>query len=324
MTDFRLTFACGLYDRMLALYTGEVRPAGIDLQYVREDDPRIIFDRMVREQAYDACEMSSSEYVARHCAGHRDLIALPVFPSRVFRHGFILLNRRSGIEKPKDLEGRRVGVQLYTMTAAVYIRGLLQHDYGVDLSSIRWVQGAMDEPGKHGNPDAMPLLRPVQLTANEGGRSLADLLEAGEVDAVTGATLPPALKTNPDIVRLFPDFAEVERDYYQRTGIFPIMHLLVMRRATYESHPEIAKSLYDACCRSKELALQKMRYLGTLRYMLPWLAAELERTEAVFGDDPWPYGIEPNRRTLQAFVGFMEEQGLVAKAPRIEDLFAAV
>src|SRR6476659_2712733 len=205
MTGLPMTFACGLYDRMLALYTGEVQAEGIDLDFIAIDDPRQIFDRMGKNLEFDACEMSSSEVISRHAAGRREMVALPVFPSRVFRHGFITVNRKA-VSTPKDLTGRRIGVPLYTQTAALFIRGLLQDEYGVDLSGVHWVQGATNSAESHGNPSAPPLLKPVSIEQNTSGRSLSQLLEAGEIQAILGSGLPLALRTNPDVQRLFPDF----------------------------------------------------------------------------------------------------------------------
>jgi 4,5-dihydroxyphthalate decarboxylase len=320
----RLTFACGLYDRMQPLYTGEVKPEGIDLEFLAIENPREVFDRMARGQEFDVAEMSSSEFISRLSAKQCPFVAIPVFPSRVFRHSFIFVNARSGIRSPKDLEGKRVGVPLYTMTAAVWIRGHLQHDYGVDLDSIRWVQGATNKGGAHGAPTVLPMLRQPRLEANASGKSLSQLLEEGAIDAITGAELPESLGRNPEVRRLFPDFRRVEREYYERSRIFPIMHLMAIKRSTYEKNPWIAPSLYRAFNESKNLALAHMRYLGTLRYMLPWLPADLEEIDQVFGGDSWPYGIEPNRPTLQALVEYLAEQSIIAAPLRIEDLFVPV
>src|SRR6201996_4147711 len=183
MPALPITFACGLYDRMLALQTGDVKPDGIDLNFLVMDNPRDIFDRMSNRLEFDACEMSSSEYVTRFAAKKLPFVALPVFPSRVFRHGFIVVNRRF-VKSAKDLEGKRVGVPLYTQTAALFIRGLMQHDLGIDLSKIEWVQGAVNEPGGYGNPSVMPLLKPTNITINNSGKSLSELLEAGEIHAI--------------------------------------------------------------------------------------------------------------------------------------------
>jgi len=320
MPALPITFACGLYDRMLPLQTGEIKPDGIDLNFITIDNPREIFDRMSNRLEFDACEMSSSEFVSRFAAKRLPFVALPVFASRVFRHGFIVVNRNF-VKSAKDLAGKRVGVPLYTQTAAIFIRGLMQHDLGIDLSSIEWVQGAINEPGAYGNPSVMPLLKPANIKPNNSGKSLSDLLEAGDIHAIIGSNLPRALKRNPDVVRLFPDYRAREKDYFSRTRIFPIMHLIVIRNDVYERHPFVATSLYNAFGAAKDLAREKMRYSGTLRYMLPWLPDDVEEIDALFGGDCWPYGIEPNRPTLEALVSYMVEQGLIPSPIPIEKLF---
>ncbi len=324
MTGIPLTFACGLYDRMIPLYSGEVKPEGIDLRFLAIDSPRSIFDRMARGLEFDASEMSSSEFISRMSAGRCPFVAIPVFPSRVFRHGFITVNVKSGIRTPKDLEGKRVGVPLYTMTAAIWIRGHLQHEYGVDLSRLHWVQGSINSPGAHGEPTVLPMVKPPPIEVNDTGKSLSQLIDEEAIDAIIGTSLPESMRHNPDIRRLFPDFHEVEKAYYKRTRIFPIMHLVAIRRDVYERHPSVAASLYKALAESKTLALAKMRNLGALRYMLPWLASDLEEIEEVFGADPWPYGIEPNRPTLEALLAHMVEQRVIAAPMRVEDLFVPV
>ena len=323
MSNVSITFACGLYDRMLALYTGEAKPDGIDLNFLAIDDPRQIFDRMGRNLEFDACEMSSSEVVSRISAGRNEMLALPVFPSRVFRHGFITVNRKA-VKTPKDLEGKRIGTPLYTQTAALFIRGLLRDEYGVDLSGAHWVQGATNVPESHGNPAAPPLLKPISIEQNKSGRSLSELLERGEIQAIIGSGLPVALKTNSDVVRLFPDFHARELDYFKRTRIFPIMHLVAIRRDVYERHPFIATSLYKAMTEAKDIALEKMRDVGALRYMLPGMTAELDVIDDVFGGDPWPYGIEPNRPTLEALVRYLVEQSLIRAPVPVDDLFVPI
>ena len=323
MTALPMTFACGLYDRMTALYTGEVRPAGIDLNFIAVNDPRALFDRMAARQEFDASEMSTSEYVSRLAAGKCPFVAIPAFPSRMFRHGFITVDSRV-VKTPKDLEGKRIGIQLYTMTAAVWIRGLLQHDHGVDLSNVQWVEGAMEEPKPHGNPTVLPPLKPISIVANTSGRSLSELLEAGDIQAVVGADVPSAIRRAPHVKRLFPDFRAEEKAYYRRTKIFPIMHLVVLRREFHERHPFAATSLFNALEESRSLAQRRMRYIGALRYMLPWLPAELDEIDEVFGGDPWPYGIEPNRPTLEALVRFLADQSMIAAPVKLEDLFVPV
>jgi 4,5-dihydroxyphthalate decarboxylase len=324
MPKATMTFACGLYDRMLALYTGEVKPDGIDLNFLAIDDPRQIFDRMGKNLEFDACEMSSSEVISRHAAGRRELVALPVFPSRVFRHGFITVNR-DAVKTPKDLEGKRIGTPLYTQTAALFARGVLKDEYGVDLSGAHWVQGATNSPESHGNPAAPPLLKPVSIEQNTSGRSLSELLERGDIQAIIGSGLPDSLRSHPDKVqRLFPDFHARELDYFRRTRIFPIMHLVAIKRDVYEANPFIATSLYKAMTEAKDLALEKMRDVGALRYMLPGMAAELDEIDRTFGGDPWPYGIEPNRPTLEALVRYMAEQSLIKAPIPVDELFVPI
>jgi 4,5-dihydroxyphthalate decarboxylase len=323
MSTLPISFACAAYDRMVPLLSGEVRPAGIDLNFIPIASPRETFDRMAGGREFDAAEFSSSEFISRMSAGTCSFVALPVFPSRMFRHGFITVNT-DRVRSPQELAGKRIGVPLYTMTAAVWIRGLLMHEYGVDLTGVRWLQGATNKPGPHGNPTVMPLLKQVAIDNNESDKSLSDLLEAGEIDAILGADIPKALNRNPKVTRLFPDFPKIEADYYRRTGIYPIMHLVALKREIYERHPFVATSLYQAFCRAKALALERMRSTGMLATMMPWMLAELETMDAVFGADPWPYGLDANRKTLEALVSYLAEQALIGKPIAIEDLFVRV
>lgn len=324
MPKLQLSFACAVYDRMLPLYKGEVHPDGIELNYMPMDGSygaRMMFDRMGGGLEFDASEMSSSEFITRHVRGDSPLVAIPIFPSRIFRHGMIAINRTSGIKSPKDLEGKRVGLPMYTMTASVTARGLLQHDYGVDLSTISWVQGALNKPGSHGNPTLMPLLKPVKLESNTSGKPLGQMLVDKEIDAIIGSALPDTFRTHPDIVRLFPNYREVEKDYYQRTKIFPIMHLIAIKREVYEKHPFVASSLYNAMMESKRRQLESLKDTGELPYMVPWLFDEMEEVDEVFGGDPFPYGIDANRPSLEAMVMWLHDQGMIPERIPIESLF---
>ena len=316
-----------------ALANGTVVPAGIALNCLTIDHPRDVFDRQASSQEFSACEFSTSEYICRYTAGSRDLAAIPVFPSRTFRHSFIAINTdKIRPDHPKDLEGKRVGVQLYTMTAAVWIRGVLSQ-HGVDLSKITWVQGAMEKGGPHGKPSAKPLLKPVKIENNTTDKSLSDLLAAGEIDATIGADPPPCLGRAANVSRLFPNFREEEKRYYQSTSIFPIMHLIVIQRSLLDQYPFIATSLYNALDDSKEHARKQMRFLGALRYMLPWLPEHINEIDDVFGKeqdgkktqgDPWVYGLEENRPTLEALVKFLHEQGMIDRIIPLEELFVRV
>jgi 4,5-dihydroxyphthalate decarboxylase len=285
---------------------------------------RDLFDAVMAGADFDIAEMSTSEHVANTLQGTSPHVALPVFPSRVFRHGFIVINRKKGIKSPKDLAGRRIGIPLYTMTAAVWIRGMLEDDHGVDLSGVTWVHGAVDKPGRYGNANPPPLVKPVKLEANETGRSLDQLLCDGEIDAYLGALLPPSLGRHPDVVRLFPDVRATERDYYKRTGIHPIMHLIVIRKEAYAANPWIARPLYQAFVEAKRRAWEALSYSGTSRVMLPWLNDDIAEIGDVFGGEPFAYGLEANRKTLEALVGYMHRQHLIARQPALSELFVDV
>jgi 4,5-dihydroxyphthalate decarboxylase len=320
MSDLPITFACGLYDRMLALYTGDIKPEGIDLNFLVMDNPREIFDRMSNRLEFDACEMSSSEFISRYAANKLPFVALPVFASRVFRHGFIVVNRKH-VKTAKDLEGKRIGVPLYTMTAAIFINGILHHEFGVDLTKVHWIQSAMNESGSHGSPTVLPLLKNMIVENNKTHKTLGQMLAAGEIDATLGTSLPDEIRTNPDIVRLFPNFVEVDKDLYKRKGIYPIMHTVAIRKSVYERYPFVATSLYDAFVKSKEIALQKLFNLRAVRYMTPFLMREIDDIWEVFNGDPWPYGLEPNRRTVEALITYQQTLGLTDKPVKADDLF---
>lgn len=324
MSNLRLKLAMGPYDRMEALRTGEVRPEGIDLEVLPSMGPREIFDRVMSGEGFDIAEFSTSEHISNTVAGTSPHAALPVFPSRVFRHGFIVLNRKKGIASPKDLAGKRIGVQLYTMTAAVWIRGMLEDDHGVDLSNVTWVQGAVADAGAHGNPKPPPLLKPVKLEINTSGRSLDQLLCDGDIDAYLGAQLPPSLGRHPDLVRLFPDVRKTEREYYQRTGLHPIMHLVVIRKPVLERNPWIARPLYKAFVEAKTHAWRQLGFTGASKVMLPWVHDDIEEINAVFGGEPFAYGLEPNRRTLETLIGYLHRHDMIARKPTLGELFVDV
>jgi len=321
MPRLQLSFACGLYDRMLALYTGEVKPDGIDLNFIAIDQPRPIFDRMSGGQEFDVAEYSSSEFVQRFASRECPFVAIPVFPSIAFRLGFIAVNRKSGITTPKDLEGKRVGVPLYTMTAAIFINGILKNEFGVDLTKIHWVQSAMHTSGSHGSPTVLPLLKKVSIENNTTRKTLGQLLAEGAVDATLGTSLPDEIRTNPDVVRLFPNYVELDKELYKRKKIYPIMHLVAIKKTVYERYPFVATSLYDAFVKSKKIALEKLFNLRAVRYMTPFLMREIDDIWEVFKGDPWPYGIEPNRQTLEALITYQQDLGLISAPVKVDDLF---
>ncbi len=321
MPKLQLSFACGLYDRMQPLYTGEVKADGIDLNFIAIDQPRPIFDRMSGGQEFDVSEYSSSEFTQRFARQECPFVAIPVFPSIAFRLGFIAINRKSGIKSPKDLAGKRIGVPLYTMTAAIFINGMLHREFGVDLSMVHWVQGAMNTAGSHGSPTVLPLLKKISIENNATDKTLGQLLAEGAIDATLGTSLPDEIRSNPDVVRLFPNYVDVDKDLYKRKKIYPIMHLVAIKKSVYERYPFVATSLYDAFVRSKKIALEKLFNLRAVRYMTPFLMREIDDIWEVFDGDPWPYGVEPNRQTLQALITYQQDLGLIETPVKVDDLF---
>ncbi len=321
MSKLKLSFASALYDRMQALYTGDVQPDGIELNFMHFDEPRVIFDRMSGGLEFDVAEYSSSEFVQRFARKECPFVAIPIFPSRAFRTGFISIRTDRGINSPKDLEGRRIGVPLYTITAAIFIRGYLQHECGVDIKSIKWVEGAVNTVGSHGNPTILPLLKPADIEVNRSGKSLSELIDEGSIDGTTGTSLPESIRTNPNVDRLFPDYVELEKEYYKRTGVYPIMHLIAIKKDIYERYPFVATSLYNAFVESKNIALKKMYNLRALKYMTPWLMRDIDEIFDTFDGDPWPYGLEKNRPTLEALVTYLVDQDLIAEPVPVDDLF---
>ena len=276
MSNLRLTFASGPYDRTMALREGTIRPEGIELNYLTMQ-PAEIFWRMLQYQEFDASEMSLSNYTTLVSGGNAPFIAIPVFPSRVFRHGYFFINTTKGIAHPRDLKGKRGGVPEYSMTAAVYMRGLLQHEYGVKPSDVEWVQGRADRLGRKLPPD-------IRLTQAPAGSELGDLLERGEIDFLMTANNPLSFRRGaPTVRRLFPNYAEEEKAYYRRTRIYPIMHTVVIRRDIYDRDPWVALSLYKALCRAKDYAYDLLADMGSPKASFAWLQPLMEEEQAVLG-----------------------------------------
>ena len=328
MANLRLTMACGPYDRTEALRYGRVQPEGVDLTYLAIQDPPEIFARMLQHKSFDLAEMSCSHYLTRrnNTTGDGDFpfVALPVFPSKLFRHGFIFINTTSGVHSAKDLEGKRVGFPSIGQTAVVWIRGILQNEYGVDLENVHWHQGGMDTPG-YRNPIDHQTEKAGGVTNIGSDQTLSAMLEAGELDAVIGARAPLCFGHNPQVQRLFPDYRQVERDYYRKTGVFPIMHTMVIKEDLYQSSPWLAQSVYKAMEESKRLCLEEMQFTGAMRYMLPWLYDDLDEIGGVFGsNDPWPYGVEANATILSTLQGYLVQQGFIREARPLEELFTPI
>lgn len=318
MTKLRLTLACGDYDRTRPLRDGTVAVEGVELIPITLP-PEEIFWRMGRFEEFDTSEFSLSSYHVLRAQG-RSLIAIPAFPSRAFRHSSIYVRTDAGIGAPADLRGKRVGVPKYHMTAAVWIRGLLEHEYGVAPSQMRWFEG-----GEGGRVKEVDVALPgdIRVESVPASCSLSAMLEAGELDAFIGARMPAAFAAgSPRIRRLFPDFKAEEQAYYRRTGIFPIMHTVVLRGELHRAHPWLARSLYKAFCQAKDLCLRQLGEATALACALPGLLAELEETRAIMGADPWPYGVERNRKVLETVGQYAVEQGLIPRPLPMEEMFA--
>lgn len=321
MSRLPLTLATCRYDRTEALRSGEVRVEGVDLNLLTLGHGREIFDRMVGGLEFDASELSISEYTALAGRGNSPFVAIPVFVSRVFRHGYVFINKKSGIKSPKDLNGKRIGVPLYTQSAALWVRGHLASQYGVTFKGATWVQGAVESADTHGKPSAPPLLKSVPIEQNHSGYSLDELLARGEIDALIGSRKPASLGKHPDVARLFPNFRALEREMFVKEKIFPIMHLIALNRGFYERNRWVANSLFRAFVEAKRLAMARMRYAGSLNTMMPWQLEEIEEIDEVFGGDAFPYGIQANRPTLEALMRHMVEQNFIKKAIPLEELF---
>ena len=314
MANLRLTFACGPFDRTMALRDGSIRPDGIDLVYLAMQ-PAEIFWRMLQFNEFDMSEMSMANYAMLVAQGNCPYVAIPAFPSRVFRHGYFFINTDKGIKNPADLKGKRGGVPEYSQTASVYMRGLLQHEFGVHARDIEWVQGRADRL-KH------PLPPDVRISQAPPGTELGDLLEAGELDFLMTANNPLSFRRGaPNVKRLFPNYIEMEKDFYKRTQIYPIMHTVVIRREIYERDPWIAMSMYKALCAAKDYACRWIMEGGSAKVTSAWLQPLIEEEQSIIGKDWFPYGISKNRPTLDALLQYIHEQGLASKRLKIEDLF---
>ncbi len=321
MGKIRLTLACWDYDRTRALQEGRVQVEGAELTYLplRVEET---FWRMLRYQDFDAAELSMGSYLMAREKGYPRLIAIPVFPSRAFRHSGIYINADSGIREPKDLVGKRVGVPEYQVTMATWARGILQHEYGVKPEQMKWFTGGEEYPGRE-DKIRHDLPKNIDIRSIGPDQTLSSMLERGDMDAVISPHMPsPFVRRSPKVRRLIPNFREVEKDYYRRTKIFPIMHTVALREEVYEKNPWVAQSLCKAFAESKRICEESMYEFSALKYMLAWSIAEMEEERDIFGENPWPYGLEDNRHVLETLVQYAHEQGLLKSRPDLKSLFA--
>ena len=325
MTNLNLTLACLPYDRFQPLLSGEIPVEGATITPVPLRWPIEVFGRMLANNEFDIAEMSivhSFVYTAKQTARFS---VLPVFPSRTFRHGFVFINKNAGIRSPKDLEGRRIGIQGHQAAASIWIRGILRSEYGVTFDKVSWFEGGVNQKGlKGGHITLLKPRHPPQTQPLRDDQMLSEMLATGEIDALISPEIPASLRTSENVARLFPDYPAEEKSYYARTGIFPIMHALVIRKQLYEEHPWLAAAIYKACDAAKALTLKQARYSGAPAYMLPWMFKELEEMDVVFGPDPWPYGLEPNRKALETVQRYLVEESFLDEPMPIDDVFVPV
>lgn len=322
MKTLEIDLACGDYELVRPLRDGKVRAEGMEINFIPIEKPPEVHWRMGIHHEFDAAEMSFGSYVAGKARGDFPFVAVPAFVYRKFRHSAAYVNTDSGINRPEDLAGKRVGVPEWQMTATVWLRGILQDEHGVAISSVKWFTGGLETWGRK---EKIPLQLPPGITV-EGipeGENLSAMLVAGKIDALLSAQVPaPYVQGTAHIRRLFADSRRAEADYFHRTGIFPIMHVVVIREELYRRHRWIAQSLFKALLESKSVCIDSAVKNDSIHSMLPWAGNYLAEIRQLMGADFWPYGIEPNRKTIETFLRYAQEQGLTPTLLRPEALFA--
>lgn len=318
--NVRLTLAINDSDQVRDLLSGAVAVDGVDLTCLIFE-PEEIFFRFSRHREWEISELSMAKYTTLRARGDDSVIAIPVFPSRSFRHSAIYIRPDGPVDDPRALAGARIGVPEWSVTATVYARALLAHEYGVALEDVEWIQGGTNEPGRIEGLDIAP--PPGMTIVPERERSLTDMLLAGDIAAIIAPHPPEAFADRSGrIVRLFSDTRAVEEEYYRRTSIYPIMHVVVLRADVHRDYPWVAANLLKAFTAAKERSLERAIDANVPRSPIPWAATRAAEAERLFGRDFWPYGVEANRPTLEAFLGYMHEQGLCQRRLEPEELFA--
>lgn len=309
----------GDYDRNRALHDGRVQIDGCDPVYMLLN-PEEMFFRAMRSRDFDVTELSFSSYLVKHSKGESPYIAVPVFLSRAFRHTSIYV-RKDRIKKPEDLKGCRIGIPEYQLTAIVWARSILQDDYGVHPEDVTWVRGGIDTPGR---PEKIKLDLPagVKVESAPEGKTISDLLDEGSIDAFI-APRPPsgAAMNNPNVAWLFDDPTAIAKDYYRRTGIFPIMHVVGIRKELAQQHPWLPGAVFKGFSESKTKALELLADTSATKVTLPFVEEQLKAARETLGEDFWSYGVAPNRKTLEAFLHHHHAQGLSAKKVALDELF---
>ena len=326
MAKLKLILGCWQYDRTRALADGSVQPDGIELDYRSAPQVGAIMERALKGE-FDVSELGITYYLRSLELPDPPFIAIPVFPNRLFRHGAIFINKDSGIKEPRDLIGRKVGeLHRYGHDAGIWAKGALSDDYGVTADSMTYYVGGLDAPSNEA--DWATAVTPPSVTINTigAGQTLDKMLQDGAIDALFSAWIPPSMRAgSPKIGRLFTDFETVERGYFARHHVFPIMHTVVIKRSVYRENPWVARAVMDAFEKAKQAA-QNIYRAGSIFFtptlMIPWVAALQERNRELMGDDFWPYGIEKNRKTLDTCLRYNREQHLLSRDWKLEELFA--
>ncbi len=319
--NLRLTLACWDYDRTRPIMENRVRFDGIDLTYLNLVVEEIFF-RQMRHHEFDVSEMSFSSYLVSRFEANPPFIAIPVFPSRSFRHSGIYIHTHAGIGQPPDLIGKRIGCAEYQLTANVWIRGILNDDYGVAPSSFLTLTGGLEDPGRI-EKAGLSLPPGIQTERIAPNQTLSEMLETGEIDALFSPRAPSSFsRGSANVGRLFGDTYAAEREYYEKTRIFPIMHLVAIRREVYEENPWVAQSLLKGFVEARRMAYRDLHETAALKVMLPWLIRHVAETEEIMGTDFWEYGFEANAESINRLLRYHHEQGLSPRQLTPEEIFA--
>ena len=326
MASTPLNIAFWDYDRCRALVDGTVTIDGVDASFHSAPIVTEIFRGMIADHCYDVSELGFTYFLRTFKDGQSPFVAMPVFPNRAFRHSAIFVNKASGIERPEDLKGKTIGeLALYGHDAGIMPKGVLMREFGFRPETCKWIIGGLDWPLKP--IDFVPHPHPsnVEVADIAQGKELGAMLEAGEIDALISADVPKCmLERSPKVARLFPNYREVVREYYQRMGIFPIMHTVVIRRDLLAKHPELAQSVYRGFCDAKQAAVEKYRHgliFNSMGTMFPWFSQLIDEDTALLGEDWWPYGIAANRKAIEAILQYHFEQGITDRVFSVEEIF---
>ena len=314
-----ISLACERYDRVQAIFDGRAPIEGCEVTAIALTAEEC-FHRAFNGAEFDVTELSGSSYMMTLARGESPYVAIPAFVSKYFRHSAIYIRSDRGIRTPQDLVGKRVGMPEYQMTACLWARGILEDEYGVRPRDIQWFTGGQEEPGRRERAK-LSVDKSVSITPIGGDKTLSAMLSGGELDALISARLPSCYRVNPKVVRLFENFREVEAAYFKSTRIFPIMHLIGIRKTLLEAHPWLAVSAYKAFLSAKEIAIREMRQAGVHMVTLPWVYQEVLAAEELLGKDYWSYGVEANRPALEAMTRYSYTQGLAQRKLSPEELF---